>query len=253
MLSLLKDVHSVDTCFIFTSDKSCSNLGLWAHSAILSHYKGFDELIKKATRAASPEQASKSEDSLDKSASIQPASDMAESLCVPTSLTIEIKGFSLATMCSILYYIYTGEARILVNTDQYAISKAESTLVLHDSMGKARESVRWDPLDVDSSWKLKDVTWEELCLAAEYYGLDELQTRCEKEVLQLMDKSNVVDILFHVGLHVKEVKTQALKFIAEQMDSLFVDGNDPFESFKDHPKCHEMLVEVMRLNATKKA
>ncbi|KAK3806297.1 MAG: hypothetical protein J3Q66DRAFT_392930, partial [Benniella sp.] len=167
LLSLLKDVHSVDVCFVFTSDQSYPKVGLWAHRTILSRHKVFEELILKATKAlettkestkvASPERGQDAGDPREPT-----GKEEEETSGEPSILTIPIDKFSLATMCSILYYIYSGQVQLSITPSQFAISKSESALVLYDSKGKTRESIRWDPFSADSAWKLKDVTWQEL-------------------------------------------------------------------------------------------
>ncbi|KAF9365342.1 hypothetical protein BGX34_010382 [Mortierella sp. NVP85] len=262
LLSLLKDVHSVDTCFVFTSDKTYPKVGLWAHRAILSRHKVFEKLILEATNGlkttnglestkTNPTDDVEQGDAKKPSTSSPSAKD--ETSGMSSILTIQVDKFTLATMCSVLYFIYAGEVQLSIVPSQFAISKAESALVLYDTQGKTRESVRWDPLSADSAWKLKDVTWQELGLAAEFYGLGELGTLCEKEVSEMLNESNAIDILFNVGCHAAKVKKQAVDYIAEHMGSLFVGDGNPFEAFRDHPACHDMLVEVLRVKATKKA
>ncbi|KAF9344643.1 hypothetical protein BGX34_005465 [Mortierella sp. NVP85] len=259
LLSLLKDVHSVDVCFVFTSDHSYPKVGLWAHRAVLSKIKVFEELILEATKAL---EATK-ESQATKSASSERDQESADTSHQqtgkektpeePSILTIQVDKFPLATMCSLLYYIYSGEVQLSIPSSQFAISKAESAIVLYDTNGKTRESIRWDPLSADSAWKLKDVSWEELGLAAEHYGLAELRTLCEKEIIEVMDETNAIDILFNVGYHIEAVKKKALSFIVEHMESLSVGNSNPFERFRDHPGCHDMLVEVILAKTAKKA
>ena len=263
LLSLLKDVHSVDICFVFTSDKTYPKVGLWAHRSILSRHKVFEKLILEATKGLKMTKRPEStktyttdeneEQEEAKKPSTSASSAKEETSGMSSILTIQVDKFTLATMCSVLYFIYAGEVQLSIAPSQFAISKAESTLVLHDTQSKTRESVRWDPLSADSAWKLKDVTWQELGLAAEFYGLGELGTLCEKKVSEMLNESNAIDILFNVGCYAENVKRQAVDYIAEHMGSLFVSENNPFEAFRDHPACHDMLVEVLRVKSTKKA
>jgi hypothetical protein len=260
LLSLLKDIHSVDVCFVFTSDQSYPKVGLWAHRTILSRHKVFEELILKATKALETTKEStkvaSSERGQDAGGPKEPTGkeeEEEETLGESSILTIPIDKFSLATMCSILYYIYSGQVQVSITPGQFAISKSDSALVLYDTKGKTRESVRWDPFSADSAWKLKDVTWQELGLAAGFYGLEEMRTLCEEEIVQVMDETNAVDILFNVGYHVEKVKLQAVDFIAEHMELLFVGKNNPFDRFRDHPGCHDMFVEVFQAKAAKAA
>ncbi|KAF9129410.1 hypothetical protein BGW39_004177 [Mortierella sp. 14UC] len=47
VLKLLRDPASVDVVFMFETDKAFDGVDLWAHSAILSEYKVFEELIRQ--------------------------------------------------------------------------------------------------------------------------------------------------------------------------------------------------------------
>jgi hypothetical protein len=53
-------------------------------------------------------------------------------------------------------------------------------LVWRNSAGKVEESVTWHPLDQNSPWRLKDVTWEELKEAAIHYGLKDLEAAAHR-------------------------------------------------------------------------
>ncbi|KAF9361770.1 hypothetical protein BGX34_006922, partial [Mortierella sp. NVP85] len=108
------NVHSVDVCFVFTSDQSYSNVGLWAHRVMLSRIKVFKELILKATEAIETTKESRTT----KAVSLEDEADdpgqstvkeEEETSGESSILTIPIDKFSLATMCSILYYIYSGQ------------------------------------------------------------------------------------------------------------------------------------------------
>ena len=261
LLSFLKDVHSVDVCFIFTSDQSYPNVGLWAHRVMLSRIKAFKELIQKATEAIETTKESQTTKVVSPERDQDEADDPGqptvreeeETSGEPSILTIPIDKFSLATMCSVLYYIYSGEVQLSNFPNLFAISKAESSLALYNSQGRTRESVRWNRLSTDTDWKLKDVTWIELGFAAEFFELGELETLCEKEVDKMLNESNAIDILFNVGCQSEKVKKQAMNFIVGHMESLFAGKNNPFEHFRDHPGCHDMLVEVIQAKFAKNA
>ncbi|KAF9114089.1 hypothetical protein BGX27_000142 [Mortierella sp. AM989] len=241
MLILLKDINSVDTCFIFESDKSYSNVGLWAHRVILAKYKKFDEIIqdatKKATAAALPEKTDG--EKVVTGPSIPTIGN-------PIVLTISVPKFGLATLSVLLRYIYTGEIQLAPDLSYHAVSMTKTSLVLYDAMGKTRESICWSPLDSNSPWKLKDVTWEELLLAADYFGVTDMRENCEEKVIGTMNESNVVDILFNIGCSFDTVKEAALDFIVKNMATLVLEGEDPFVAFKNHPDCHNLMFEVMR-------
>ncbi|KAF9028965.1 hypothetical protein BGZ52_004985 [Haplosporangium bisporale] len=154
MRTILGDIYSVDTRITFTQDKSYIGIGLWAHRAILSKYPILEYLIKQAKK----NQATSTE--------VGP-------------LTISIDDASLVSFCTVLMFIYTREIMRNVDPNQFAISKPHTSLVTHDTTGRLKDIFRWHPLDLDSPWNLKEVTWEELHDAAITYRIDDLRELCE--------------------------------------------------------------------------
>jgi hypothetical protein len=80
-----------------------------------------------------------------------------------------------------LYYIYTGDIDRTVHPDRFVLSDTKTvSLVWRNSAGKVEESVTWHPLDQNSPWRLKDVTWKELKEAAIHYGLKDLEAAAHR-------------------------------------------------------------------------
>ncbi|KAF8927150.1 hypothetical protein EDD21DRAFT_376070 [Dissophora ornata] len=274
MLILLKDIHSVDTCFVFESDKSYANVGLWAHRTVLSTYKPFANLIKQtssesvlSSSSSSSEGTKKSESSL-ADAPVDPQIKIDDDQSVPTAsgcrngvsnlsnnssvLTISIEKFSLATFCVLLRYIYTGEIDLSADIGLHAVSVAETSLVVQGIAGKKQELVHWNPLDLTSPWKFKDVTWEELLLAADFFGVADLRARCEEAMVGTMSASKAVKILFGVGSCFDKVKEEAMNYIVTNMESIMKEGKDKtFAPYKDHPYCFDVMFELMERRAAK--
>ncbi|KAF8917740.1 hypothetical protein BGZ58_005027, partial [Dissophora ornata] len=169
-----------------------------------------------------------------------------ETLCSTSIITIPVENFSLATFCVMLRYIYTGEIDLSADTALHAISTTESTLVLQNITSRSREFVRWNPLDMDSPWKFKDVTWEELLLASHAYGVTDLQACCEEAVISAMNASNAVKRLFDLGSHFEAVQESALAFIVNNMDAMLDSSKGPFAPYKNHPDFYEYAIELMR-------
>ncbi|KAF8933524.1 hypothetical protein BGZ58_006276 [Dissophora ornata] len=208
MKALLKDVHSVDLCFAFEYDKAYPGLEMWAHRVILSRYKKIANMIQKTTEVMSEEinNVKSSTTFLEVG-----APHVADSLVIP------VANFSFATLCTILRYIYTGKINRSVDMNLHAISKFND---------------------------FNTVTWEELLMAADFYGVTDLRNCCEGEVILAID-------LFNIGSSFHKVKESALDYIVENMESLLLEGKDPFEPYRLHPKCHDLMVEAMRRRATK--
>lgn len=53
-------------------------------------------------------------------------------------------------MCALIYYIYTDEIGLDIDTSKFMISSSKSSLVWYDSTtDKIGDSVRWSPFDHD--------------------------------------------------------------------------------------------------------
>ncbi|KAF9899721.1 hypothetical protein EC991_008428 [Linnemannia zychae] len=189
---LLQDPNSVDVCFTFPFDKSNANIGLWAHSLLLSQHESFAELIQNVKTIQSLrgifvsekqfDAAGKGDGTADSDSvhSTDTATGVGRTSSTSTAsrapLVIAVDTVSLATFCAMLYYIYTGDVDLSVDTNRFVLSDtSKTTLVWRDSVGKVENSIDWHPLGQDSPWRLKDITWKELMDAAAQYGLKDLQ------------------------------------------------------------------------------
>ncbi|KAF9904932.1 hypothetical protein EC991_002232 [Linnemannia zychae] len=257
---LLKDANSVDVCFTFASDKAYSNIGLWAHSVVLARHKVFSQLIQQQDAlhalVMSNEKDNKTAVKVESDAE-SPRTVTAEGTPTPSpinetrSIVIKVDKFSLATFCSLLYYIYTDEVHLAIDTDRFAISSGESSLTWNDTTtGKTRNSLRWHPTDPASPWRLKDVTWDDLLEASDHYGISDLRTNCLNKVISGMSDSNVVGTLFSKAVSGSEVRQAAMEYIVNHWEVIFQKGkSDPFGAYREHPNCHEVLIELMQLKA----
>ncbi|KAI8596142.1 hypothetical protein EDD21DRAFT_14728 [Dissophora ornata] len=238
MLALLKDIHSVDLCFAFEYDEAYPGLELWAHRVILSRYKTLANMIQKTTEAMSEEMND-----------VNSSKTLLE-VGVPhavESLVIPVASFSFATLCVIPRYIYTGRIYRSVDTNLHAISKFNGHLSPNPASNYRKKMfVLWQTTDSKTPSDFNTVTWEELLMAADFYGVVDLRDRCESKVISAIKKSNVIETLFNIGCCFDNVKESALDYIVENMRPLMSGGKDPFEPYKFHPECHNLVMEVMR-------
>ncbi|KAG0285133.1 hypothetical protein BGZ97_007922 [Linnemannia gamsii] len=240
---LLKDPNTVDVCFTFSSDKAHPHIGLWAHRVVLSRFKVFAQLIdeedshqrlmvkvdsdkdrNKSTTTIKAESDTESTRTVTNDPSPAPSIDS-------RAIIIKVDKFPLATFCALLYYIYTDEIDLSVDTDRFVISVTEvGSLFWCDADGQIRlrdhhhhhhpVPIQWPPVDLGSSWKLKDVAWDELLEAADF---------CDQDVKQM-----------------------AMRYIVDNVEVFFERGKqDPFLTYKEHPDCHEVLVELMQMKVKK--
>jgi hypothetical protein len=283
ILTLLKDPASVDVAFMFTSDKAFSGVGLWAHSAVLSRYKVFEELIQhgKAIQSSTTNIRGKSGvDELDVKVNIDSdldsyceltgggdnTADSALSDATATSLydraiVIKVNKVSLKTMCTLLYYIYTnGTVDRSVKLGRFAISRrvvneltddpSDAPMLWCDTEGRFDGSHEWHPLEHSSPWKLRDVSWDELLEVATLTQLSDLQALCRVGVIDRINESNAVDVLFGTSAAIDpEIKEAAMVTIVKNMGTLLNEDKDPFLPYRNHPDLPDLLIQIMRLKA----
>lgn len=264
---LLKDPNTVDVCFTFSSDKAHPHIGLWAHRVVLSRFKIFAQLFE--TEDSHQRLMAKVDSDKDKNkptTTVKAESDTESSRTItndPSSpapsidsraIMIKVDKFSLAAFCALLYYIYMDEIDLSVDTNRFVISISEAgSLVWRDAEDNIRDHhpipVHWPPLDQNSSWKLKDVTWDELLEVADFYDVSELRSHCLTGTLSGLNEQNAVRLVFSCD---KDVKRMAMRYIVDKAEMFFERGKqDPFLAYKEHPDCHEVLVELMQMKAKK--
>ncbi|KAG0304736.1 hypothetical protein BGZ98_005079, partial [Dissophora globulifera] len=271
MKALLKDIYSVDVCFVFDQDnKSYTNTALWAHRTILSQCEKFGYMIQQAT-SYSHIVFSTSDFDMSRATTQSSGESLGTTLAGTTecsSITSTIDGgatgvkddddastvvqvlvdnFSLGAFCVMLRYIYSGELSLTPDLSQHVISNIDTSLVMHGcSIDKKQEFMQWNPLDSTSPWKLKDVTWEELLIIAEYFGVTELKSRCEEAVINAINASNALPTLFGVGAGFQTVKNVALDVVVDNMALMVLKGDEALLPYKEHPAFLETMFELMR-------
>ncbi|KAG0207727.1 hypothetical protein BGX33_006668 [Mortierella sp. NVP41] len=252
---LLKDINSLDVYFTFPSrDKKYSVVHLWAHRAALSRYKAFAQLFgRMSTDRSSGSKADSNKKDKPSSASTIKHGSYAKSecnVCEDRVIETKVEKISLATFCVLLYYIYTDEIDLSIDISRFVLMvKAVGTSqVWRVSEGKNQDSEGWNYLDKGLPWELKDVTWAELLMAAEYYGITELQARCRAGALNSLSERNAVRLLFSKDPF---VKSEAMSFVVNQMGSFFENIRDHFAPFNDHPGFNNILMELLQIKAKK--
>jgi hypothetical protein len=172
---LMRDIYSVDVCFVFPSDTAYANIGLWAHRSILSSHKSFANIIAKQERNLGLTNA-------------RPASSFAlnntATFNAPVGyVVIESPAASLATMCSLLSWIYKVGFAFWDDMSAFAISVDNGTsLVWHGNNPSRGINVHKNVLaspDPSSSWKLvlEKPTMHDIMTAAEHFEVMDFVVR----------------------------------------------------------------------------
>lgn len=228
MLKLLNDPGSVNVAFIFTIHNCQRKVALWANRTLLDKHPRFKELFGTE----------------DKSTALIP-----------------IEGISLTTFCILLKYLYTQDIDLSVDPSQYlmcdmdqfkderSMDSLSSTEVLNKALKEHNAAQFY------ATWNVKDkVTWSDLFLAADRFEISKLRKQCLDNLLASVDEDNAMEILFGVGMCFKEeIRDPIMEYIADRLESDFsLKTRDPFKRFADHKGCHEVMLELMRLQSRSK-
>ncbi|KAG0214266.1 hypothetical protein BGX33_002288 [Mortierella sp. NVP41] len=169
----------------------------------------------------------------------------------PSTLTLTIKKFSLETFCALLQFIYTGDSSCTIQTSQFVLSA--NSPGLDQPLSRDSASIRWM---VDNHQGLQKwvpmVKDEDLMLAAHEYGVSDLAAICQTRVEELMSESNIGHILFEVAPQYSKIKAPALAYVVSNNVVLFAAGKDIFASYRSHPQCHAIMMEIFQLMASSK-
>ncbi|KAF9902009.1 hypothetical protein EC991_005419 [Linnemannia zychae] len=247
---LLKDVTLTDSCFIFSSNVEGRSVCLWAHRSVFSPYKKFLELITEGEKVAY-EKRKKLSPTMRNGAFALVAPDLISAVAGAGSTPVRVDNVAMSTFCVLLYYIYMDEVNLKLDTCR---------------MFSGCESIRGCPVDgpqfsVVTLTKVKDedghdgvpfpldVKWEDLMEAAGEYEISDLTQLCQREIIEGLDKTNAVDVLFGKSGRDPEIKEAAIEFIVDSMDAIFEENEDPFDHYRSHPEHHDILVKLMRLKA----
>ncbi|KAG0277700.1 hypothetical protein BGZ95_005513 [Linnemannia exigua] len=256
MKMFLRDRHSVDVQFLlYPTDGEQQQYGpknigprllpsLWAHRIVVSRHPSFAALIREATSATQ--------------------------VCQTKSLTIPVYGFSLAAFSCLMYFLYTGNVQLVTHPDFFALSEVDvdEAFLKHECLPtepdtvmigpqnftdihpfvelSCKPTVEWGLQDASSYWPVKGVTCREIFTIAKHFGISDLQEMCLEGMVESIDATNVVEMLFEFGGSNVLVREAGLAFMSDNLSVLFADGEDPFVGYRDREECYVIMVEVMR-------
>jgi hypothetical protein len=177
----------------------------------------------------------------------------------PRTLTFVVDQVSSAVFLVLLQYIYTNEINLTPNTKHFTLSsiKPQNADGTRRTVSNAvsphdRETAQW--LSNQSLTRVfgKVPMYEDLMLAADLYGIDELATFCQQKVELSLSPLNVSRILFDVALRYPRIKASALAYMVKSRATIFAKGADPFKDYRNHPECYSLMLEVVQLLAASK-
>lgn len=247
MKMFLRDRRSVDVQFLFETEFTPGGrvAALWAHRLVLSRYPALDAVVRSA--------------------------ESCENGCTFGPVTVRMPhSISLAAFSGLLYYLYTGKVQLSMRPDMFALSQVdlESTYAIHecaqfntdavavdglylvDTMSSCEVTckplVDWCVEDAESLWSTKGIPCRELHSTAKHFRIADLQELCLEGMMESIDASNVIEMLFEFGGSSTTVRETGLSFVNENLAVLFAEGRDPFLEYRERKECYVIMVEVMR-------
>ncbi|KAF9124880.1 hypothetical protein BGW39_007839 [Mortierella sp. 14UC] len=174
-----------------------------------------------------------------------------------STLTLVIEKHSLATFCSLLRFVYTGQIDYSNRFSDFVLSVSNTpTPNLHSSSSPSFQSrdspsTRWTSLpDENNVWTTSKE--EHLMLCAHEYGVDDLAASCQVRMEFLMTEANIGHYLFDIVPVYPKIKAHTIEYVIRNKVMLFAPGKDLFERYRGYPQCHSVMMEIFQLMALSK-
>ena len=172
----------------------------------------------------------------------------------PRTLTFVVDQVSLVVFLTLLQYIYTGEINLTPSADRFTFSSTKPNntnstdrTVTNAASQQDREAAQWVSYKPEGTGKAP--VYEDLMLAADLYGIDDLATFCQQKVELSLNSSNVPRILFEIAPRYPRIKAPALAYMVKSRATMFTKDADPFKDYRNHPDCYSLMLEVVQLLA----
>ncbi|KAF8948603.1 hypothetical protein BGZ47_003867 [Haplosporangium gracile] len=247
MKMFLRDRQSADVKFLFVTELTASGRipCLWAHRLVLSRYPALNALVRRA--------------------------ESCKDGCVFGPVTVRMPHLiSLAAFSCMLYYLYTGKVQLSMRPDMFVLSQVDlnSTYAarecapfntdavmvdgpcLDGTMSSCGHNCKaifdWGAEDAESLWPVKGVPCRDLHSTAKHFGITDLQEICLEGIVESIDLSNAIEMLFEFGGSSAMAREAVLSFVNENLSVLFAEGRDPFLGYCEREECYMIMIEVMR-------
>ena len=234
MSPLMKDIATMNMAFTFGLHGSARNVALWVHQTVLSRQPRIAALISKLKEVES-----------------DPSS--------PEALygvkTTHVTEHSLESYCAAIRYIYTSEVKLEVDLEDFAIGSPPNKPLTVSCKNRPLIEGLFSPNPSSSTSAASDepvglrsaTTWSELFQIANCYEVTELREYCLDRIVETLDTSTALNVLFGFAYRYPDLKEIVLKYVANNMSSLYTENQDPFAAFDSHPERHSLLAEVLQL------
>ncbi|KAF9301636.1 hypothetical protein BGZ74_006463 [Mortierella antarctica] len=228
----------MDTVLTFGLNGAARDVALWAHRSILEQQPGLAKLISKLRAVEGP---------------------VAGSSVIAGVQSYHVTEFSLESYCSLIRYLYTGTIELKIHLNDFAIdSPPNKPFLLNCKQRPAVEGLFYSHTSIGSDpllhtkaaaavLKVRHTTFGELFQLADCYQVRDLRGYCRARIIESMDESNAMSILFGFAYRFEDLKSVVLKFVVDHLDKMYAGEKDPFEEYKDHTERSALLADMLKL------
>lgn len=238
LATMMKNIGTMDMAITFGINGGTRNIGLWTHQQILAQQPSLATLI-------------------DKLKVVEGSSSDSE--VVAGVKSHHVTDYSLETYCCLVRFLYTGEIKLEVHLEDFAIGCPPNKPFSVSC--KERPAVEGlfcisEPStpDVQSETKVaksrsmaRTSSYSELFQLADCFAIKKLRDYCRDRIVVSLEPANALEVLFDYAYRYSDLKASALSVVAKNMDTMYSGDKDPFEPYADHPQCHALLTEALRL------
>ncbi|KAG0349705.1 hypothetical protein BG005_010813 [Podila minutissima] len=170
-----------------------------------------------------------------------------------------VTDYSLESYCCLVRFIYTGDIKLDVDLDDFAIGcppnkpfsvtckERPSIAGLFSTTNSSAPEVQSETQKAKSRSVARTSSYSELFQLADCFAIKNLRDFCRDKIIAFLTPANALGILFGYAYQYADLKAAVLSLVAKNMDTMYSDDKDPFEPYADHPKCHTLLTEALQL------
>ncbi|KAF9329648.1 hypothetical protein BG006_007292 [Podila minutissima] len=234
---LMKDVKTMDVALTFGIYGGARNIALWAHRSVLRQEPGLARLLSKLKDVEGPSTGSQADFVVQ---------------------SYHVTEYSLEAYCCLVRFLYSGKIEVQVVLNDFAIGSPPSkpfSIACKERIGveglfPSTDIDNLDPLVTTTVATLsneRSTTFGELFQLADCYEVKDLRGYCRARIIESMDASNAMSILFGFAYRFEDLKSVVLKFVVDHLDKMYAGEKDPFEEYKDHPERSTLLADMLKL------
>lgn len=221
MSPLMKDIATMNMVFTFGLHGSACNVALWVHQSVLSRQPRITALISKSKEVES---------------------DTSSPEALYGVKTTHVTEHSLESYTAAIRYIYTSEGKLEVDLEDFAIGSPPNKPLTVSCKNRPVIEGLFSPNPSSSTGAASDepvgprsaTTWSDC------YEVTELREYWRDRIVESLNASTALNVLYGFAYRYPDLKEIVLKYVVNNMSSMYTENQDPFAAFDSHPERHSL-------------